>query len=185
MIPLVKFGYEGEGPMLGRRTAYASFPEVTVQSAADQSNFGNVDSLYFVIESNHQEFVQALSSCTLGIVKAVTLDFPVQEYTTYMRLGNVIRFLRCDWNTQAIAVPAHAAKVAHTYLKMVCETSFRFGDYVKKANELAELGHFVLLMPDFWMDAPALLGKEMMRWFDSLHPRVRVMPPVHHVLRMP
>lgn len=185
MAKELKFGYEGEGPMIGRRTAYASFPAVPVQEAANEANRKNVDSLYFVIETDHLEFVKSLLLADLGLIKVVTIDFPVDSYPAYTRLWYPIRFIRCDHKTDVDIIPACAAGVANTYIKLVCEYDNDFEAFVNKANEIAEMGHTVLLMPDFLVNDPNALGKWMMWAFDRLHTRVRVCPPVHHVLGTP
>lgn len=185
MTKSLKMGYEGEGPMLGRRTVYASYPEVSVVEVVNVAVNNRIDSIYFVIDSNHQQFVQELMGVSKNVIKVVTIDFLVKDYRYFVRLANVIRFIRCDAETSLDDIPLQSALIDQTYIKMVCATAFDFPMYVDKANEIAMHDHTVLLMPDFWVDCPKHLGEIMMKAFDKLHPGVRLMPPVHHVLRMP
>jgi hypothetical protein len=181
----LKFGFEGEGPMIGRRTAYASYPAVSPQVAAREANLHHVDSLYYVVDSAHRQFVDELLIADLGAVKVVTVDYPVDHHSVYGRLAFAIRFIRCDHLTDVEIIPSSALNVTNTYVKMVCEDEANFQAYVTKANEIAAKGHTVLLMPDFDVFFPQLLGAKMMEVFDLLHARVRVCPPVHHVLGTP
>lgn len=184
MAKSLKFGYEGEGPMVGRRTAYASYPDVSVEAVVAAADIRRIDSIYFVVDGRHPEFVSSLLSSYLGKVSAITLDFPLEFYQFYTQLSFSTRFIRCDQNTDIENIPT-CVMVAHTFIKMVCEEPSLMKAFVSKANQIAELGHTVLLMPDFWTDDGGLLGAEMMKWFNTLHPKVRMMPPIHHVLRMP
>ena len=181
----LKFGYEGEGPMLGRRTAYTSYPGVDIKAVIERTIAHNVDALYFVIDGDPVGFVYSLLRNDLKALRAVTLDFPVSWFHFFEKVKYAIFFLQCDIHTPLTDVSMLALSRPHTYIKIVCEAVDEFPLSVEKANEIANLGFTVLLMPAFWTDEPVKLGKKMMDVFNVLHPNVRIMPPVHHVLGMP
>ena len=181
----LKFGYEGEGPMLGRRTAYCSYPGVDIGSVFERATDHIVDAVYFVVDGDPAGFVDSLLRADLKAVRVVTLDFPVRWFYYFDRVKYSIQFLLCDMYTPLVDLPPLALSRPHTYVKIVCERADDFPLFVEKANEIANLGHTVLLMPDFELENPAKLGQRMMDVFNVLHPNVRIMPPVHHVLGMP
>lgn len=181
----LKFGYEGEGPLLGRKTAYASYPDVPVKVAIDAAVDKGVDSLYFLIEDDFRLFVESLLSAELRTIKAVTLDFPAEKWSFFEKFRFAFQFMRCGLSTAIDDLPKNGSLFSYTYIKMVCEREADFSLFVEKANDIANTGHKVLLMPEFLCSDPYLLGEIMMKEFDNLHNLVRLMPPVHRVLGMP
>ena len=185
MTKPLKFGYEGEGPMIGRKTVYASYPDpdVAVYDVVAAAVQANIDSIYIVIDDKPEEFVSSLRESGYAQMEVVTLDYPVENYRHLDRFMSAIHFLRCTPTTRLDDIPRGV--YSNLYIKMVCDCFQDFWPYVHKANDIAALGHTVLLMPDFWTTNPCDLGAKMMEAFNILHPKVRVMPPVHHVLGMP
>lgn len=190
--PLLKYGFEGEGPLLGHRTVYSTYPQVSIAEALQCVRDTRTTAVYFVVAFEHYRFAveAAAQSGRLKNLMFVTIETDEDGVGCWSRLcdpfqeagATVIHFLRLPLSFGFEKDSMSILKTLRPFIKLVVDKKEDYFSYVSMANRFGLLGFFVLLMPKFDLDKPSSIGEVMSRSFDQLHANVRVMPPVHDIL---
>jgi len=173
--------YEGEGPNLGLKTLFMKYPD---EKDMLYSDLDAINPAAIYVMGQHLQTNETWSKFRAWVEHRklerflLTVEFPL--------LGH-----RPDHHA---ALPGLRFGVASYYLADVPVDDRLFikvrvisnnsSEYVRMrsiANRFADDGHQVLLMPEY-QDSGEAFGRKMMADISNIHPRVRLMPPVHHLL---
>ncbi len=174
-VDRIKYSYEGEGPGLGLKTYFCHYPGD--QDLFRVSDFEQVAAIYVNADYLTNELIQNLK--LLSTKKFVTVEIKYENWIEVAYPGDRINFfVVCD---KKVAIEKFTG-----YIKIE-NTGFgdsALSDRIQLANSFARDGHDVLLMPRLGeMKRSAVeFGPQMMRVFDQIHSKVRLMPPVHELL---
>jgi hypothetical protein len=181
----VRVGYEGEGPLLGRKTLYCRYPgelklEMNSGALSEVNKYGTLSSIYFTADYITQSLMRWIYAANPEVF--FTVEVPLnQVHQGYLesntRYDNLMWFINC---TEYQPMKPRD----NVYIKVEATV----GDWNRPldvANRYGRDGHHVLFMPSPTGTTPSALGAWMMAIIGEVHKNVRVMPPVHKLLGIP
>lgn len=183
----VRVGYEGEGPLLGTKTLYCRYPgNLPINGKAvaepDSLTYGAVNAIY-VTADYITEALMYFVGTGLGLKMEATIEVPLEQMDWGYIAGGWERlrwFVRCT-KYQKIEKKG----IPQLFIKIEIDPSSDWAPEIALATEYAKDGHDVLLMPLVGNRDPKAIGQQMMAVISHIHPKVRLMPPVHKLLGIP
>jgi len=192
LVDSVRVSYEGEGPQIGMKTMFArvaSQPEhpedPEQQKLCSLSHLDMMGSgcaaLYLNMDFLSQPVLNWINRQTVPVTVDIDLDTYIQSVHDLVGAVDAMLFLDAT-NAEATAASLWDFDGQDVFIKITVDTSVGFASAVAEANRFAEADYDVLLMPAFLSRTPLELGQIMIEVFSRIHPNVRIMPPVHHLL---
>lgn len=176
----IKFSYEGEGDLIGTKTLFCQYPpciEIGFGEPFSQSQFrllsGDVDAVYITASKG----IRRLDKIITELGKPVTVEVK-QAYFWPLKSPNVRFFVVCDkW------VPA-LPNLHNLWIKIRVRDPEEFDPALGLANDYADLGYKVLLMPEYINSSFTIGTQQIQQAFSRVHHGVRIMPPMQNLLGM-
>lgn len=161
----MKISYEGEGDLIGIKTAFYDYPEDKLTSIP-----GGIEAVYIRTSKVDEPLLGWVSDTG---VRYKTIECLVDEY---IHREGIRWFVDCGRYSRI-----ECKKDVFIKVQIFTNNEKEWIQKIATARSFAEDGHAVLLMPLY------LIGVEskMMRYLDFIHPLVRLCPPVHTLLGIP